>query len=108
MPVILSDPERSEGESKDLRFVILCGKVGNHEPHTAASSCDPEDAMKILLGILAVLIVAASFFADYKWRQWMANHPTDEDLSHHPSEQKSLAGDPESAGTPHARRRNRQ
>ena len=30
--------------------------------------------MKILLGILAVLIVAASFFADYKWRQWMANH----------------------------------
>jgi len=30
--------------------------------------------MKILLGILAVLVVAASFFADYKWRQWMANH----------------------------------
>lgn len=28
--------------------------------------------MKILLGILAVLVVAASFFADYKWRQWMA------------------------------------
>jgi hypothetical protein len=28
--------------------------------------------MKILLGILAVVLVAASFFADYKWRQWMA------------------------------------
>jgi hypothetical protein len=28
--------------------------------------------MKIFLGILAVFIVAASFFADYKWRQWMA------------------------------------
>ncbi len=28
--------------------------------------------MKILLGILAVLIVAASLVADYKWRQWMA------------------------------------
>jgi hypothetical protein len=28
--------------------------------------------MKILLGILAVLIVVASVFADYKWRQWMA------------------------------------
>jgi hypothetical protein len=27
--------------------------------------------MKIFLGILAVLIVAVSFFADYKWRQWM-------------------------------------
>src|ERR1039458_4740622 len=27
-------------------------------------------------------------------------HPTDEDLSLHPSEQQSLAGDPESMGTP--------
>ena len=27
-------------------------------------------------------------------------HPIDEDLSLHPSEQKSLAGDPESMGTP--------
>jgi hypothetical protein len=49
--------------------------------------------MKTLLGILVVLAVAASFFADYKWRQWMANHPTDEDLS---------------AGTPTNRRRDRQ
>jgi len=28
--------------------------------------------MKSLLGILAVLLVAASLFADYKWRQWIA------------------------------------
>ena len=28
--------------------------------------------MKILLGILAVLVIAGSFFADYKWRQWIA------------------------------------
>ena len=28
--------------------------------------------MKILFGILAVLDIAASFFADYKWRQWVA------------------------------------
>jgi hypothetical protein len=28
--------------------------------------------MKLLLGILALLVVAGSFFADYKWRQWMA------------------------------------
>jgi hypothetical protein len=28
--------------------------------------------VKILLGILAVLVIAASFFADYKWRQWIA------------------------------------
>jgi hypothetical protein len=33
--------------------------------------------MKILLGILVVLAVAASFFADYKWRQWMANRRRD-------------------------------
>lgn len=28
--------------------------------------------MKIVLIILAVLVIAASLFADYKWRQWMA------------------------------------
>ena len=28
--------------------------------------------MKIFLGILAVVLVAASFYADYKWRQWIA------------------------------------
>jgi hypothetical protein len=27
--------------------------------------------MKIFLGLLALLLVAASLFADYKWRQWM-------------------------------------
>jgi hypothetical protein len=38
----------------------------------APKSCDPEYAMKIFLGILAVVVVLASFWADYKWRQWMA------------------------------------
>jgi ribonuclease P protein component len=28
------------------------------------------------------------------------SHPSDKDLSHHPNEQKSLVGDPESPGTP--------
>lgn len=37
--------------------------------------------MKILLGSLVVLVIAASLLADYKWRQWMANHPKGEDLS---------------------------
>jgi len=27
--------------------------------------------MKILVGILVLLIVVASFYADYKWRQWI-------------------------------------
>jgi hypothetical protein len=28
--------------------------------------------MKLLLAIVVILVVASSFFADYKWRQWMA------------------------------------
>jgi hypothetical protein len=28
--------------------------------------------MKIFLEVLALLLVAASLLADYKWRQWMA------------------------------------
>lgn len=39
-------------------------------PNSVILISDP--AMKILLGILAILLVAASLFADYKWRQWMA------------------------------------
>jgi len=33
--------------------------------------------MKMLLGILALLVVAASVFADYKWRKWMADRRRD-------------------------------
>jgi hypothetical protein len=28
--------------------------------------------MKILVGIVAVVLVAVSLIADYKWRKWMA------------------------------------
>jgi len=28
--------------------------------------------MKIVIIVVAVVLVAASVFADYKWRQWMA------------------------------------
>jgi hypothetical protein len=28
--------------------------------------------MKLFLGILVLLVVAGSLFADYKWKQWMA------------------------------------
>ncbi len=28
--------------------------------------------MKILLGLGAIILVAASLVADYKWRRWMA------------------------------------
>jgi hypothetical protein len=33
--------------------------------------------MKIILGILAIVVIAASLFADYKWRQWMAARKRD-------------------------------
>ncbi len=34
-------------------------------------------------------------------RQWtVVSHPSDEDLSPHPSKQRPLPGDPESPGTP--------
>jgi hypothetical protein len=33
--------------------------------------------MKFLLIIAAILIVAATFFADYKWRQWLARNRRD-------------------------------
>jgi hypothetical protein len=28
--------------------------------------------MKLLLAIVAIIFVAGSFYADYKWRQWIA------------------------------------
>lgn len=28
--------------------------------------------MKLLFGILILILIAASVFADYKWRQWIA------------------------------------
>jgi hypothetical protein len=33
--------------------------------------------MKILLGVLAIIVIGASLFADYKWRQWIAARKRD-------------------------------
>jgi hypothetical protein len=33
--------------------------------------------MKIVLGVIVLVFVAGSVFADYKWRQWMANRRRD-------------------------------
>jgi general stress protein CsbA len=33
--------------------------------------------MKILLIILAAVLIAASLYADYKWRQWIAARKRD-------------------------------
>ena len=41
-------------------------------PNPAGVSCDPENAMKIILGVLLIVIVVGSVIADYKWRQWIA------------------------------------
>jgi hypothetical protein len=37
--------------------------------------------MKLLLIILAVILIAASFYADYRWRQWLAARRRDRDQS---------------------------
>jgi hypothetical protein len=59
----------------------LCGKDGftptyqsiNRDDPSRRSGnlCNPDSAMKILVGIFVILIVVASFYADYKWRQWI-------------------------------------
>jgi hypothetical protein len=33
--------------------------------------------MKIILIVIVLIVVVASVFADYKWRQWMANRRRD-------------------------------
>jgi hypothetical protein len=35
--------------------------------------------MKLALAIVAVFIIAASIFADWKWRQWMAARKRERD-----------------------------
>ena len=35
--------------------------------------------MILLFAILAIVFIAGSFFADYKWRQWMAARRADRD-----------------------------
>ncbi len=36
-------------------------------------------AMKLLLGIFALILAAVSLFADYKWRQWIAARKREHD-----------------------------
>jgi hypothetical protein len=43
----------------------------------ATNACDPENVMKLILGIAAGVVIAASLFADYKWRRWMADRRRD-------------------------------
>jgi hypothetical protein len=38
-------------------------------------------AMKLLLGLAIVLLIAISVFADYKWKQWMSARKQDRDRS---------------------------
>jgi hypothetical protein len=33
--------------------------------------------MKLLIGIAAIVVVAASLLADYKWKQWIAARKRD-------------------------------
>lgn len=38
--------------------------------------------MKIVVAIIAVVILAGSLIADYKWRQWMAARKQERDDPH--------------------------
>ena len=40
--------------------------------------------MKLVLAILALVVFALSFVADYKWRQWMAKRRGDHDPARAP------------------------
>jgi len=40
--------------------------------HHIAGACDHEFVVKIILIVIVLALVAASVFADYKWREWMA------------------------------------
>ena len=40
--------------------------------------------MKLALAILALVVFALSFVADYKWRQWMAKRRADHDAAQPP------------------------
>jgi hypothetical protein len=42
------------------------------EPYRAGGG-----TMKILLGVLAIVVIGASLFVDYKWRQWIASRKRD-------------------------------
>ena len=35
--------------------------------------------MKIILACVALIVVAASIYADYKWRKWMSAHRAERD-----------------------------
>ena len=39
--------------------------------------CHSGCIMKIVLGIVAVVLVVAALFADYRWKQWMAARKRD-------------------------------
>jgi hypothetical protein len=41
--------------------------------------------MKLALAILAIVVFALSFVADYKWRQWMARRRGDHDPTQAPA-----------------------
>jgi hypothetical protein len=42
--------------------------------------------MKILLAILALVVFALSFVADYKWRRWVASRRVERGLPHDDSD----------------------
>jgi hypothetical protein len=57
-----------------LTFIPRNPRIGAESESSVAAH---RILMKILLAILGVVLVAASFVADYKWRKWMADRRRD-------------------------------
>jgi len=48
-------------------------------PGNFAQTCDAIPSMKLAVGIAALILIVLSFFADYKWKQWIAARKQERD-----------------------------
>jgi uncharacterized membrane protein YqjE len=48
--------------------------------------------MKLILTIVAVVVIAASIFADWKWRQWMKARRLDREQDQEQDRDRQLRG----------------
>jgi hypothetical protein len=44
-------------------------------------SCDPDISMKLLIAFVALILIALSLVADYKWKRWIAARQQERDAN---------------------------
>jgi hypothetical protein len=42
-------------------------------------SCDAISRMKLVIGIAALALIALSFYADFRWKRWIASRKEERD-----------------------------